>query len=363
MPQRKQVTWAQLRVGFLTLTALFLIMLAIFYVTGAGGFLRSKYQLHTFLPEVEGLTLGAPVRLDGVEVGNVDGIRIAPPAPAGQKADRKHNVEVIMRVDRRFQENITTESRASLVTEGFLGNRYVDITRGYTGTPIPNQGELQGEEEVAMKDVVQRGADLVENLGALSKDVQSLVGGLRKGQGSLGKLMTDDQLYNHLNASATKLDDMITTTQAGKNSLGKILASDELYQRIDSMLNRIDSVLTEIQEQKGTLGKLVYDPAIYDQTREFVEKANAFLRDVRAGKGTLGKLATDEKLYDNLRDSAESLKEITDKLGKGPGSFAKVVNDPQLYDNLTALSADLRLLIADFRKEPKKYLRIRFTIF
>jgi len=362
MPQRKQVTWTQLRVGLLTLIALFLIMLAILYVTGAG-ILRSKYQLRTFLPEVEDLTLGAPVRLDGVEVGNVDGIRVAPRPPAGETADRSRNVEVIMRVDQRYKEYITTESRASLVTEGFLGNRYVEISRGYTGTPIPAQGEVQGEEEVAMKDVVQRGADLVENLGALSKDVQGLVIGLRKGQGSLGQLLTNDQLYNHLNESATKLDVMLTTTEAGKNSLGKILATDELYQRIDTMLNRIDSVLAEVQDQKGTLGKLVYDPSVYQQTKEFVEKANAFLRDVREGKGTLGKLSTDDKLYDNLRDSAQSLKDITDRLSTGPGSVAKLVNDPQLYDNLTGLSGDLRLLIADIRKDPKKYLRIKLTIF
>ena len=363
MPQRKQVTWAQLRVGILTLAALFLIMVAIFYVTGAGGFLRAKYQLRTYLPEVEELTLGAPVRLDGVEVGNVDGIRITPSVPAGQKVDRARNVEVIMRIDQRFKDNITTESRASLVTEGFLGNRYVEITRGYTGTPIPTNGEVQGEQEIAIKDVVQRGADLVQNLGELSKDAQGLVTAVRKGQGSLGKLLTDDQLYNHLNESAARLDAMIATTQEGKNSLGKILATDQLYQRIDSMLNRIDSVLAEIQDQKGTLGKLVYDPTVYQQTREFVEKANDFMRDVRAGKGTLGKLTTDEKLYDNLRDSAESLKEVTDKLSRGPGSVAKLVNDPQLYDNLTGLSGDLRLLIADIRKDPKKYLRIRFTIF
>ncbi|HXZ19474.1 MAG TPA: hypothetical protein VEG63_05970, partial [Candidatus Acidoferrales bacterium] len=70
-----------------------------------------------------------------------------------------------------------------------------------------------------------------------------------------------------------------------------------------------------------------------------------------------------EKLYDNLRDSAESLKEATDKLSHGPGSLAKAVNDAQLYDNLTGLAGDLRLLIADIRKDPKKYLRIRFTIF
>ncbi|HVN08919.1 MAG TPA: MlaD family protein [Patescibacteria group bacterium] len=362
MPQRKQVTWAQLRVGILTLAALFLIMLAILYVTGAG-ILRAKYQLRTYLPEVEQLTLGAPVRLDGVEVGNVDGIRIAPPAVAKQKADRSRNVEVIMRVDQRYKEYITTESRASLVTEGFLGNRYVEITRGYAGSPIPTGGEVPGEQEVAIKDVVERGADLVENLGALSKDAHGLVEGLRKGQGSLGKLMTDDQLYNHLNASATRLDEMLATTQEGKNSLGKILATDQLYQRIDMMLNRIDSVLAEVQDQKGTLGKLVYDPTVYDQTKEFVARANEFLREVRAGRGTLGKLSTDEKLYDNLRDSAESLKEITDKLSRGPGSIAKAVNDPQLYDNLTGLSGDLRLLIADIQKDPKKYLRIHLTIF
>ena len=362
MPQRKQVTWAQLRVGLLTLAGLFLIMAGIFYVTGAG-ILASKYQLRTFLPEVEQLTIGAPVRLDGVEVGNVDTIRIAPPAAQGAKGDRTRNVEVVMRVDKRFKDNITTESRASLVTEGFLGNRYVRITRGYAGTPIAPQGEVTGEEEVAMKDVVERGADLVENLGALSKDAQGLVTGLRKGQGSLGKLLTDDELYNHMNASVTRLDQMMDNTQAGKNSLGKLFASDEMYNRFNSMLDRVDNVLAEIQQQKGTLGKLVYDPSVYDNTKNFVEKANAFLADVRAGKGTLGKLSTDEKLYDNLRDSAESLREATEKLTKGPGSLAKAVNDPQLYDNLTGLTGDLRLLIADIRKEPKKYLHIKFTLF
>ncbi|HTQ85175.1 MAG TPA: MlaD family protein [Candidatus Solibacter sp.] len=362
MPQRKQVTWTQLRVGLLTLVGLFLIMLGIFYVTGVQ-ILGAKYQLRTYLPEVEGLTIGAPVRLDGVEVGNVDSIKIAPPAALGEKGNRTRNVEVVMRVDKKFKDNITTESRASLVTEGFLGNRYVRITRGYEGVSVAAQGEVKGEEEVAMKNVVERGADLVQNLGVLAKDAQGLVGGLRKGQGSLGKLINDDELYNHLNSSVTRLDQMLNTTQEGKNSLGKLFASDEMYNRVNKMVDRVDNVLAQIQEQKGTLGKLVYDPKVYDETREFIEKANAFMADVRAGKGSLGKLTTDEKLYDNLRDSAESLREVTEKLSKGPGSFAKAVNDAQLYDNLTGLSGDLRLLIADFRKEPKKYLRIKFTMF
>ena len=359
MPQRKQVTWAQLRVGFLTLVGLFLIMVAILYVTGAG-ILHAKYQLRTYLPEVEGLTLGAPVRLDGVEVGNVDGIRIAPPTG---KADRARNVEVVMRVDRRFDKNITSESRASLVTEGFLGNRYVRITRGYAGTPIPPQGEVPGEEEVAMKNVVERGADMVENLGVLAKDVQALVTGLRKGEGSLGKLMTDDQLYNHMNATVTRLDTMLDQTQKGENSLGKLLANDEMYKRLMALADRVDGILAEVQDQKGTLGRLVYDPSLYDNVKQFSEKANAFISGVREGKGTFGKLTTDETLYNNLRDTAASLKEATDKLNNGTGSFGKAMNDAQLYDNLTSLSAELKSLIEDIHKDPKKYLHIRMTIF
>jgi phospholipid/cholesterol/gamma-HCH transport system substrate-binding protein len=361
MPERRQVTWAQLRVGLLTLTGLFLIMMAILYVTGAG-ILAAKYQLHTFLPEVEGLTLGAPVRLDGVEVGNVDSIRIAAAAPTG-KPDRNHNVEVIMRIDQHFKDNITTESRASLVTEGFLGNRYVRITRGYGGTALPKQGVVPGEEEVAMKQIVERGADLMQNLGALTQDLQNLVSAVRKGQGSIGKFLNDDQLYEHMNSSASRLDVMLAETQAGKNSLGKMVANDEFYQRVNSAAGRVDKLLAVVENQNGTLGKLVYDPALYQNAKDFAEKANAFLTDVRAGKGSLGKLATDEQLYTNLRDSAASLKDATDKLNKGPGSVARAMNDPQLYDNLTGLSGDLRLLIAEFRQNPKKYLHIKLTIF
>jgi hypothetical protein len=38
-------------------------------------------------------------------------------------------------------------------------------------------------------------------------------------------------------------------------------------------------------------------------------------------------------------------------------------NDPKLYDNLTGATADLRLLLADFRQNPKKFLRVKFSIF
>ena len=71
MAQRKQLTWTELRVGLFVLVGLFILAVAIFYITGAG-MLGPKYRLYTYLPEVEGVAAGAPVRLDGVAIGNVE---------------------------------------------------------------------------------------------------------------------------------------------------------------------------------------------------------------------------------------------------------------------------------------------------
>src|SRR5713101_352856 len=110
MAQRKQLTWTELRVGIFVLVSLSVLAAGIFYVTGAG-ILGPKYRLKTFLPEVAGLANGAPVRLDGVEIGNVEGIKFVPRTP-GQPAVKNRSVEVDMRVERKYQNDVLTDSTA-----------------------------------------------------------------------------------------------------------------------------------------------------------------------------------------------------------------------------------------------------------
>src|ERR1700739_411520 len=98
MAQRRQVTWTELRVGLFVLVGLFVIAVGIFYVTGAG-FLGPKYRLVTYFPEVAGVTNGAPVRLDGVDIGNVEAIRIVRGTP-GHIPEKNRNIELIMRLDK-----------------------------------------------------------------------------------------------------------------------------------------------------------------------------------------------------------------------------------------------------------------------
>src|SRR5262249_24900360 len=103
MPQRKQLSWTELRVGLVVLVGVGVLAAVIFYVTGQR-ILGPKYRLKTYLPEVSGLANGALVRLDGVEVGNVESIKLLP-RTSGKAVDRNKNIEVVMRVVRRYQSD------------------------------------------------------------------------------------------------------------------------------------------------------------------------------------------------------------------------------------------------------------------
>jgi len=361
MARSKQLTWSELRVGLFVLVGLLILAVAIFYVTGAGVF-GPKYRLKTYLPEVSGLATGAPVRLDGVEIGNVERISIVP-RQAGKPPDRMRNIEVQMKLDRNFQNDILTDSVATLVTEGLLGNRYVNVQRGYTGTPLKDGQTIQGGEEKAIKEVVERSADVLANLKTLSSNVQDLIAGVQEGKGTLGKLLTDDQAYKHLNSILAKGDQIASQVQSGQGTVGKLLMKDELADKVQDTVNQLNTILADLRAQKGTLGKLLYDPSLYDEAKKALDNGNGMIGDIRAGKGTLGKLATDETLYNKLRDTSSNLAEATSKLNRNDNTAGKLFSDPQLYDNLTGLTADMRSFIAEFRKNPKKYLSIKLSFF
>ena len=131
----------------------------------------------------------------------------------------------------------------------------------------------------------------------------------------------------------------------------------------DASAAHIEDVTAALKSQKGTLGKLIYDPNAYNNINGMARNANALLGNIRQGKGTLGKLATDDQLYTNMRDASANIRDVTGKLDNGQGTMGKFFTDPQLYDNLTGLTGDMRVLMKDFRKNPKKFLRIKLGIF
>jgi phospholipid/cholesterol/gamma-HCH transport system substrate-binding protein len=361
MAQNKQLTWTELRVGLFVLAATVLLAVVILYVTGAGA-LGPKYRLHTFLPEVDGLTVGAPVRVDGVDVGNVEKIAIAAPKP-GVQPDKDKSIEVDLRIQKVFQDYIRADSSAGLITEGLLGNRYVDIDRGFVGRTLQNEEEIPGREEKALKEVVERSADMMENLSTITKQAGDVLTDIRNGKGSLGKFLVDEDAYRHLNSSLGNLDTMMADVQAGKGTLGQMVTNQEMYDRVNTLAGHLDNVVEAVQNQQGTLGKLVYGSEINDSARKFLDNGNALVTDVRAGKGTLGKLATDDSLFTEYRQVGENLTTATAKLNENQATVGKFFSDPKFYDNFSGLAGDMRLLVGDFRNDPKKFLHVKFSIF
>jgi phospholipid/cholesterol/gamma-HCH transport system substrate-binding protein len=361
MAQHKQLTWTELRVGLFVLAGAVLLAVVIFYVTGGGGW-GPKYRLRAFLPEVAGLTIGAPVRVDGVDVGNVEKISIAVPK-AGQPPSKDRNIEIDLRIQKSFEDYIRTDSAATLITEGLLGNRYVDIDRGYVGRVLQNDEEIPGRQDKGLKEVVERSADLMDSLSSITKQASAVLTDVRNGRGSLGKFMVDETAYNHLNSSLGSLDSMMSDIRAGKGTLGKLVSDDEMYNRVDSVAGRVDNVLEAVQNQQGTLGKLVYDSGIHESAKKLIDNSNALIGDVRDGKGTLGKLATDDSLFLQYKQAGENLTSATAKLNSNENTIGKFFDDPKFYDNFSGLAGDMRLLVGDFRKDPKKFLHVKFSVF
>ena len=120
-----------------------------------------KYRLRMFVPETAGMTIGARVRLDGIEVGTVGNVRLVQVS-----ASPERRIELVLRIEKRYQNEIRSDSSATLVTEGLLGNRYVSIRRGFGGSPIGPDGEITvvPSDEFKLKDVINSFAKKVDCL-------------------------------------------------------------------------------------------------------------------------------------------------------------------------------------------------------
>lgn len=146
------------------------LLVGVFYYLWSSGIFIPKYQLSVYVPDASGLTVQAPVRLDGIQVGSVSAIKLA-----GASASPQRRIELVLQVEKRDQDAIRSDSNASLTTEGILGNRYVSISRGFKGTVIKPGGEIPSKPSllVTLKDsmhffdktldCLQQGKNAVDN--------------------------------------------------------------------------------------------------------------------------------------------------------------------------------------------------------
>lgn len=176
----------ELKVGVFILIGVAILFLIVFSI-GDINFSKSGYTIGVEFNFANGLAVSAPVRLAGVRIGQVQSVRI------GYEKDTGHpKAEITAWVDQSAK--IEKDSKVTINQLGLLGEKYLEIMPGTTGTALVKPGDkIVGHDPVSMEKIT-------ENLANLSDDVKSIVERLRKGEGTIGKLLVDEKIYNDLEA-------------------------------------------------------------------------------------------------------------------------------------------------------------------
>jgi phospholipid/cholesterol/gamma-HCH transport system substrate-binding protein len=345
MPRTRSLAWSELKIGVLIILAIIIGAVTVFMLTGDQGFSWQRYSLKTRFASVAGLNRGSPVRLAGVEVGSVEDVMFA-----------DDQVDVIFQVNRRYQDKITDGSTARLGSVSLLGEAAVDITPSSAGKPIPEWGYVpQGRTVAQLSDITDQAAQGITELTGLIHD-------MRGGRGTVGKLMTDEQLYVELQRFAGSAGDLTDAIRQGRGTLGRLVNDPAAANALEASLKNIETLTRQLNAGEGSLGRLLKDDTFARSLSSTTNNIDQLVARLQKGDGTAGKLITDPALYNRLNSLSERLDLLLNRLNDGEGTAGQLLKDKQLYENMNKVMSDASALLTEIRNNPKKYLRVNVSI-
>lgn len=325
------------------------VVAAVVLLEMAGGtdFFKKGYRLHGLFNTAQELKVGDPVKMAGVPIGKVEKIGFD-----------QGKVKVTMKLDQAAE--VKTDSKATIKFAGLMGQNFVAIN---LGTPtVPNlapDSVIQTVEQPDLSAMMQKldnAAAGIENLTkSFSGDsIQNVLGPMVDAFKDAGPLIKDASATlkefrtNTIPKFTATLGGLQTVSERmakGEGSIGKLLSDESLYHETVGTMKALNKTATDAQgllaEAKGSLGdlKLALGDArkTLSTATDTMTTAKQTLTDVRAdlqaGKGSLGKLLKDEALYNEGTLALKNLREIMEKINKGQGSVGKFVNDDSLFKN------------------------------
>ena len=346
MPRTRSLAWSELKIGVLAVAALVLTALLVMAVGGASGFAWERYDLKTTFANVQGLKAGAIVRIAGVEVGKVTKVELA---GAG--------VDVHLSIKKENQARVTTESFASIGAMSLLGEPLIDVSPSAAGTPLKDGDFIKSKKPASqLSDVAETANEGIVEVTALLKDI-------RAGKGSVGKLFTEDKLYRDLNAFVDSASAVTASINQGKGTIGQLTNNPKAYKELETALTNLKDMTQKINAGEGSIGQLLKDDKLAKSLTATAASFEQVSSRLNRGDNTAGKLLTEKELYDKLNSTVSRLDELTKNLNEGKGTAGQLLHDTKLYDTMNSAANEMKELIAAIKKDPKKYLTVRVSIF
>lgn len=321
------------KVGIFFLLALITLGVMIELVQEWNPFER-KIAYTSYFKAVVGLKVGDPVLVAGVNVGKIKAIRI-------DDGRVRTDFEVLIGTV------IKEDSTATVGQTSLLGGNYIGVDFGSENAKIlPPGGVVPSRDSVSVAELLDSFnrnqnetftmvQDILreshEPFVKLLQRLESVVTKVDNGQGTIGRLVNDDEIYVELNQTVSQLRQIVGGVQEGKGTLGKLVVDPGLYDNVNATAEQLKNIAEKINAGEGSIGKLVNDDAVYIELSDALADIRKIVVKVNQGEGSLGKLVNDPALYDQATDTARRANSILTKVDKGEGTLGRLVNEDGLY--------------------------------
>ena len=314
------ITWDQLKVGIVILAALGILTVAVLKLGDAAHLFARRYELVAILPNASGLRVGGGVQIAGQLAGTVRAIEFLP-----VDNDTTRNLRVLVEIDEAAQQQVRADSRARLRTLGLLGDKVIDISPGTARYNALRAGDtLRLANSLDYDAVLQQASGAVGDLVQLTADLRAITGGVVRGEGTLGQIVTDRSLYDQLTTTLERSNQLIARLQNPNGTVGRLLEDPQLYTNLTRMIGSVDSLVVSLNSPGGTTGQLLRDTTLYASLRSAAAGGDSLVRQLRTGDGLAGKLLTDQQLYDQLVKAVTELNGILGAVRKNPRGLVQV---------------------------------------
>ncbi len=288
-----KTTLSRARVGFLFFIGVLIFVVAIFLVGEKTQLFSSTFTVRVNFSSAEGVKPGTFVVLSGYTVGSVSEISLSPGADS---------IRLLLRIDTEVQPFIKSDSKAEIKQEGLVGNKLINLLIGSSDLPPVRDGDfIQGVPPFALTSLADNVTSITDTSKIIAGELKELFGRLNRGEGSLGRLLTDEAVYMNLLRITTLADSgmEIATSQMGRVS--------EILQRltvsVDALIRSSDTAVASVAVATGELRQM--------------------LRTINSGEGTVGALLTDRGLYDTLVTLLSALNDVAYDAGNASNQLAQ----------------------------------------
>jgi len=333
-----------LAVGLTVGVAATILLLAVLVLGRDRALFTPRDEFTLLLPNVEGLQVGSPVKLVGVQVGVVTDIRLPDSGETSM-------VRVILNINRSYSDRVREDTEANLRVLSLLGGeKYIELTLG-----SPERAALPAGSEIraSLSDLdrmFSQGSNITTDLAEITGTLRQIFERIQKQEGMLGRLLMDptfgrDSLED-VRKTLGSLSRIAAQIEGGEGLIGAALHDPELrdrvVQRLPQLLDDIDAVVVGLRDPATPIGSILLpggqgEAAIAD-VRAAAESIRRAAESLENGNGLAGRLLHDSEYADrvlgDLEATLRNVASITGKIDRGEGSVGAFVNDPAVYDGL-----------------------------